>query len=43
MCGAAGFDVVLTGKGGHSSRPDLCNNPVDCFVSIYNDLAASMI
>lgn len=40
MCGAAGFDVVLTGKGGHSSRPDLCNNPVDCFVSIYNDLAA---
>ena len=39
MCGAAGFDVVLTGKGGHSS-PDLCNNPVDCFVSIYNDLAA---
>lgn len=40
MCGALGFDVVLTGKGGHSSRPDLCNNPVDCFVSIYNDLAA---
>ena len=40
MCGALGFDVVLTGRGGHSSRPDLCNNPVDCFVSIYNDLAA---
>lgn len=40
MSGALGFDVVLTGKGGHSSRPDLCNNPTDCFVSIYNDLAA---
>lgn len=38
MCGAFGFDVSLIGRGGHSSRPDLSNNPVDCFVSIYNDL-----
>lgn len=40
MSGAVGFDVVITGKAGHSSRPDLCNNPTDCFVSIYNDLAS---
>ncbi len=38
MCGAFGFDVSLIGRSGHSSRPDLSNNPVDCFVSIYNDL-----
>ena len=40
MSGAFGFDAELTGRGGHSSRPDMCNNPTDCFVSIYNDLAA---
>lgn len=39
MSGAFGFDVNLTGVGGHSSRPDCCNNPIDCFVGIYNDLA----
>lgn len=39
MCGAFGFEVSLIGQGGHSSRPDLSNNPVDCFVSIYNDLS----
>lgn len=40
MCGALGVDVELSGSGGHSSRPDLCNNPTDCFVSIYNDIAS---
>ncbi len=39
MSGFVVYDVTLTGSGGHSSRPDMCNNPLDCFVSICNDLA----
>lgn len=38
MAGNAGFKVTLTGKGGHASRPDLCCNPVDCFVAIHQRL-----
>lgn len=38
MAGAAGFSVKITGKDGHASRPDLANNPLDCFVSIYDAL-----
>lgn len=38
MSGAVSYDVTLTGHGGHASRPDLCRNPIDCFVSICNDL-----
>lgn len=34
-------NVTIKGKGGHGSRPDLCNNPIDCFVAIYNALQAS--
>lgn len=33
--GAVGYKITLTGKGGHGSRPDKSNNPIDCFVSIY--------
>ncbi len=33
--GAVGYVITLTGKGGHGSRPDKSNNPIDCFVSIY--------
>lgn len=33
--GAVGYQITLTGKGGHGSRPDRSNNPIDCFVSIY--------
>ncbi|MDR1217514.1 MAG: amidohydrolase [Oscillospiraceae bacterium] len=40
MAGAAGFRVTLRGLGGHGSRPDLANNPVDCFVAAYNALTA---
>lgn len=29
------FEIMLQGKGGHGSRPDLCCNPVDCFTAIY--------
>ncbi|MGN0837811.1 MAG: M20 family metallopeptidase [Pyramidobacter sp.] len=36
--GNVNFEIVLTGKGGHGSRPDLSNNPIDCFVAIVNDL-----
>ena len=32
------FDVTLIGRGGHGSRPDLANNPLDCFASIYHQL-----
>lgn len=40
MSGAVSYDVTLQGAGGHASRPDYCRNPIDCFVSIYQDLAA---
>jgi len=33
--GAVGYQFTLTGKGGHGSRPDLSNNPIECFVAIY--------
>ncbi|MEA4920911.1 MAG: M20 family metallopeptidase [Clostridiaceae bacterium] len=33
--GAFSYLITLTGKGGHGSRPDKSNNPIDCFVSIY--------
>jgi amidohydrolase len=32
------YDITLTGKGGHGSRPDLSNNPLDCFHAFYSDL-----
>lgn len=34
VAGSIGFGVEIQGSGGHGSRPDLCNNPVDCFVAI---------
>lgn len=36
--GNVNFEIGLTGKGGHGSRPDLSNSPIDCFVSIMNQL-----
>ncbi|WP_059049510.1 M20 metallopeptidase family protein [Paenibacillus senegalimassiliensis] len=32
--GNLNFEIKLTGKGGHASRPDRANNPIDCFVAI---------
>jgi amidohydrolase len=29
------FDITLKGTGGHGSRPDLANSPLDCFVHFY--------
>ncbi|MCF0149781.1 MAG: amidohydrolase [Firmicutes bacterium] len=40
MSGSMVFDVKITGRGGHGSRPDLSVNPVDCFVAVYNDINA---
>ncbi len=36
--GASSFEVEIIGKGGHGSRPDMSNNPVDCFVAIMNGI-----
>ena len=36
--GNVNFEIILNGTGGHGSRPDLANHPLDCFVSIMNDL-----
>lgn len=36
--GNVNFEITLEGKGGHGSRPDRGNNPLDCFVAIMNDL-----
>lgn len=38
MSGFIVYDVTLTGKGGHSSRPDKSNNPLDCFTNLYNNI-----
>jgi amidohydrolase len=40
MAGTAGFQATLRGRGGHGSRPDRSNNPVDCFVAVYNALSS---
>lgn len=39
MAGLCAFDAVVIGKGGHGSRPDLCNNPVDCYNAIATALS----
>lgn len=40
MAGGFGFDVTLQGKGGHGSRPDLANSPIDCFCAIHQQLSS---
>lgn len=40
MAGAAGIDIKITGKGGHSSRPDLAINPVFCAADIVSNAAS---
>ena len=34
---------TIHGKGGHGSRPDQANSPIDCFVAIYNALQAARL
>ncbi len=36
--GNVNFEVRLTGRNGHGSRPDEANNPIDCFLAIGNAL-----
>ena len=36
--GAFGFEITIEGRGGHGSRPDQAENPIDCFVAIYQRL-----
>ena len=36
--GGFGFGVSIKGSGGHGSRPDKANNPLDCFLSFYQTL-----
>lgn len=33
--GGFGFEVKLTGRGGHGSAPEKANSPIDCFVALY--------
>ncbi len=40
MAGAFVFGVEIEGSGGHGSRPDQANNPIDCFVAIYQRMEA---
>ena len=39
MAGMRSFRVTLKGQGGHGSRPDLANSPIDCFCSINQAIA----
>lgn len=32
--GNVNFEIRLIGKNGHGSRPDLANNPIDCFLTL---------
>ncbi len=43
MAGAFGFNVKITGRGGHGSRPDLSISPIDCFNAFYTGLNALRI
>ena len=31
MAGSVPFDIIIRGRGGHGSRPDLSISPIDCF------------
>ena len=36
--GSLAFDITIRGDSGHGSRPYEANNPLDCFVDIYDGL-----
>ena len=40
MAGGFGFKIKLIGNGGHGSRPDLANSPIDCFAAFYQNIQA---
>jgi len=41
--GSFGFSIRLKGRGGHGSRPDEANNPLDCFTSFYQALQSILL
>ncbi len=40
MAGAHFFNIKLYGKGGHGSRPDMAVSPIECFISIAEEIRA---
>ncbi len=40
MAASVGFGIIIHGRGGHGSRPDLSVSPIDCFNAFYNGLNA---
>lgn len=36
MAGGVFFKMIIKGKGGHGSRPDMAANPIDCYVAVMN-------
>lgn len=38
MAAGVFFDIDIKGKSGHGSRPDMSENPLDCFTDIYSNL-----
>ena len=38
LSGVGSFRTYIKGFGGHGSRPDLSNNPIDCFNAIYSGM-----
>ena len=38
MAGGVFYKILIRGRGGHGSRPDLAANPIDCYVMIQNAL-----
>ncbi|MCH4187831.1 MAG: amidohydrolase [Megasphaera sp.] len=38
MAGGFGFEIRINGHGGHGSRPDLAQSPIDCFHDFYSNL-----
>ena len=43
QAGSMGFDVDIYGKGGHGSRPDLSNSPIQALVKIIDNLESLWI
>ena len=41
MAGTSVIDLLIKGRGGHGSRPDLAANPVFCAAAMLNNLAAA--
>jgi amidohydrolase len=38
MAGNVPFNIIIRGRGGHGSRPDLSVSPIDCFHAFYGAL-----